>query len=379
MNSQVATANTNISNNTTSINTLQDKTIDISHTDLTTHISYNLKSNSIVSNTDAYFNFAFQQNTQYILNNYVWIGDFTLYGENMSVIPQFSISRGLTKISGNNTSIWEQGVYVQIRPKNNPVPVWTSANIYTYSISTVSTSYITARPALNFNATTFNVIPAGVSYDIYASASYTMNPYTDPVTDSSIKQVWNLVSPISSMSINITGGEPTAPIVAGRTYTDNLYANNLSAETISTGNLSIQQINYTSLGSTQLGYTASVSGNNVLFTDGVVRQVGNWTIPSAGVWLIISNFTTETTGDSGTITQQYMVLSNTSASITNGILNIYQRAEDDAVGGNGIRISLTLTAVVVTTGSQTFYLNGRYDFSGLNVYCDYTTTYTRLG
>jgi hypothetical protein len=130
---------------------------------------------------------------------------------------------------------------------------------------------------------------------------------------------------------------------------------------------------------TQLGYSVEATSAEFTFSTGVVGNVQTLSLPSKGVWLVISNISSRTTGGAGTVQNRLLCVSLANNNTTSiGTLRYFEEA-DDTVGSNAIRFVETITGIVTVTAATSIYVNGLFNVTGLVAYATATSSFTRIG
>ena len=186
-----------------------------------------------------------------------------------------------------------------------------------------------------------------------------------------------------------TSGTPQLEITdTAITATTNMTTNG----TLTTKNLFLNQTNTTTgMGTTQIGYTVenttrSANDANSQVSNGTTKNILSFT-PAKGVWMTSFSWklTVNTSGGAGVTDGWEVVLSATSASLTEYRSFNALRELNDAIGGSGgIRDRGNLSGVINADGATAYYINANIRFSGLaspnTVYLAIPMlTYTRIG
>jgi hypothetical protein len=130
---------------------------------------------------------------------------------------------------------------------------------------------------------------------------------------------------------------------------------------------------------TQLGYSVLATSAEFTFVTGVIGNVQTLALPSKGVWLVISNISSRTTGGAGTVLNRLLCVSLANNNTTSiGTLRYFEET-DDSVGSNAIRFVETITGVVTVTAATSIYVNGLFNLTGLVAYATATSSFTRIG
>jgi len=146
-----------------------------------------------------------------------------------------------------------------------------------------------------------------------------------------------------------------------------------------TGNFTIQQSTYPPTSTSALGYNVIATSAEFTFTANTLGNIQSFTLPSKGVWLVISNVSSRTTGGTGTVNSRRLLIADSSTSNTQIGTALYYEENDDAVGANGVRMVQTVQTVISVSASTTYYVNGLFTVTGVTVYATGTTSYTRIG
>ena len=146
-----------------------------------------------------------------------------------------------------------------------------------------------------------------------------------------------------------------------------------------TGNFTIQQSTYPPTSTSALGYNVIATSAEFTFTANTLGNIQSFTLPSKGVWLVISNISSRTTGGTGTVNSRRLLIADSSTSNTPIGTALYFEENDDAVGSNAIRMVQTIQTVISVSSATTYYVNGIFLITGVTVYATGTTSYTRIG
>lgn len=144
-------------------------------------------------------------------------------------------------------------------------------------------------------------------------------------------------------------------------------------------NLFLNQTTIPSSNSSSLGYTVTATSAEFTFTANILGNVQSFTVPSKGVWLVITNLSQRTTGAAGTITSRRFLVATSNTSDTPVGTALYFEENDDSVGGNTIRMVETIQTVISATASTTYYVNATFTITGVTAYATATTSFTRIG
>ena len=131
---------------------------------------------------------------------------------------------------------------------------------------------------------------------------------------------------------------------------------------------------------TRLGYTDTKTINATAATN-TLTSMGTWTLPAAGVWLIIAGITVATT-TTADINYVRGVISLTSGGGTPAAPGLnYFDDNDQIVGGTGDRESNTICGVVTVANSSTpYYANGQGDTtSATDPTMSWSISWTKIG
>ncbi|MFZ9146387.1 MAG: hypothetical protein ACO21H_03960, partial [Sediminibacterium sp.] len=130
---------------------------------------------------------------------------------------------------------------------------------------------------------------------------------------------------------------------------------------------------------TQLGYSVLATATEFTFTAGVVGNMQTLALPSKGVWLVVSNISSRTTGGAGTVQNRLLCVSLANNNTTSiGTLRYFEES-DDSVGSNTIRFVETITGVVTVTAATSIYVNGLFNTGSVTVLGTATSSFTRIG
>jgi len=165
----------------------------------------------------------------------------------------------------------------------------------------------------------------------------------------------------------------------------NSIATTFSSTTTHTGvatfnnDILVQQSTYPSTNTSQLGYNKTETLAEFTFTADTFGTIGSFTVPSKGVWIcnIICNY--RTTGGAGSFENVRLILTIGSTDTTAYRTFEYFDETDVVVGTNGKRFVHTISGTLNSTTSQTFYIRGLNDTTGITTFGEATYTYTRVG
>lgn len=144
-------------------------------------------------------------------------------------------------------------------------------------------------------------------------------------------------------------------------------------------NVLIQQSTYPPTNSSAIGYTVTATSAEFTFTANTLGNVQSFTLPSKGVYLVITNLSQRTTGGAGSVNNRRFLIATTNTSNTAVGTALYFEEGDDSVGANTIRMVETIQTVISVTASTTYYVNGTFGITGVTVLATATTSYTRIG
>ena len=144
-------------------------------------------------------------------------------------------------------------------------------------------------------------------------------------------------------------------------------------------NITIQQLNYPPTSTSALGYTVLLASNEFTFLANTLGNIQSFTLPSKGVWLVITNLSNRTSGGAGTVTSRRFLISDTAISNIPIGTALYYEESDDAVGSNTIRMVETIQTVISVSASTTYYVNGLFTINGVTCYATATTSFTKIG
>jgi len=141
----------------------------------------------------------------------------------------------------------------------------------------------------------------------------------------------------------------------------------------------VQQSTYPSTNTSALGYNVTTTAAEWTFTADTLETITSFTVPSKGVWIcnIICNY--RTTGGVGSMENVRLFLAIGSTDTTAYRTFEYFDETDITVGGNGKRFVHTISGTLTTTASQTYYVRGRNDTTGVTTFGEVTYSYTRVG
>ena len=141
----------------------------------------------------------------------------------------------------------------------------------------------------------------------------------------------------------------------------------------------VQQSTYPSTNTSALGYNKTETLAEFTFTADTFGTIGSFTVPSKGVWIcnIICNY--RTTGGAGSFENVRLILTVGSTDTTAYRTFEYFDETDVIVGTNGKRFVHTISGTLTTTASQTYYIRGLNDTTGITTFGEATYSYTRVG
>jgi phosphoserine aminotransferase len=268
------------------------------------------------------------------------------------------------------------------------------------------TGDVSIKPALDFNVVTGTGKNVSISAPSSASLSSTMTLSTGTSNASSYIQI---VTP--GLQLNTKASQP-ALLLSGAFTTANAWlfyrdgtatsainrmdsrnagdtchlevaqgSNIVLTQNTSTFNSDVRLIQTTipATVDTQLGYSVLATATEFTFTAGTVGNMQTLALPSKGVWLVISNISTRTTGGAGTVQNRLLCVSTANNNTTSiGTLRYFEEL-DDSVGSNAIRFVETLTGVVTVTTATNIYVNGLFNTGSVTVLGTATSSFTRIG
>jgi hypothetical protein len=141
----------------------------------------------------------------------------------------------------------------------------------------------------------------------------------------------------------------------------------------------VQQSTYPSTNTSALGYNVTTTAAEHTFTADTLETITSFTVPSKGVWICNIICSYRTTGGVGSIENVRLFLAIGSTDTTAYRTFEYFDETDITVGGNGKRFVHTISGTLTTTASQTYYVRGQNDTTGLTTYGEVTYSYTRVG
>ena len=221
-----------------------------------------------------------------------------------------------------------------------------------------ATSHVTVTPTFALNITTPNTNITG---------SATIVGTTNITGSTTIVGTTN-INTTGTSSTNIGNASGNISLIATTTEI--------------TGNFRIQQSTYTQpmASNLQLGYTVSGSSAEVTgFVTATAKEIQTFTLPSPGVWLVIINLTSRTTGGAGTVGSREFVLSLLTANMTQMGTARYFEESDDTVASNGERFADTITTVVNINTATAVFVNAKFSFTGVTIFATAkNTSFTRI-
>ena len=141
----------------------------------------------------------------------------------------------------------------------------------------------------------------------------------------------------------------------------------------------IQQSTYPSTNTSQLGYNKTETLAEFTFTADTLGTIGSFTVPSKGVWICNISVKYRTTGGAGSFENVQLFLAIGATDTTAYRTFEYFDETDVSVGSNGKRFVHTISGTLNSTTSQTFYIRGINDTTGITTLAEATYTYTRVG
>ena len=144
-------------------------------------------------------------------------------------------------------------------------------------------------------------------------------------------------------------------------------------------NILIAQSTYPSTNTSQLGYNKTETLAEFTFTADTLGTIGSFTVPSKGVWICNISVKYRTTGGAGSFENVQLFLTDSASGTTAYRTFEYFDETDVAVGSNGKRFVHTISGTLNSTASQTFYIRGLNDTTGITTLAEATYTYTRVG
>ena len=278
-------------------------------------------------------------------------------------------------------------------------------DLTTLTISGVSGD-VSIKPALDFNVVTGTGKNVSISAPSSASLASTMTLSTGTSNASSYIQIVT-----SGLQLNTKASQP-ALLLSGAFTTANAWlfyrdgtstaainrmdsrnagdtchlevaqgSNIVLTQNTSTFNSDVRLIQTTMppTVNTQLGYSVLATATEFTFTAGVVGSMQTLALPSKGVWLVVSNISTRSTGGSGTVQNRLLCVSLANNNTTSiGTLRYFEEL-DDSVGSNAIRFVETITGVVTVTAATSIYVNGLFNTGSVTVLGTATSSFTRIG
>jgi hypothetical protein len=141
----------------------------------------------------------------------------------------------------------------------------------------------------------------------------------------------------------------------------------------------VQQSTYPSTNTSQLGYNKTETLAEFTFTADTLGTIGSFTVPSKGVWICNISVKYRTTGGAGSFENVQLFLTDSASGTTAYRTFEYFDETDVSVGSNGKRFVHTISGTLNTTASQTFYIRGLNDTTGITTLAEAIYTYTRVG
>jgi hypothetical protein len=141
----------------------------------------------------------------------------------------------------------------------------------------------------------------------------------------------------------------------------------------------VQQSTYPSTNTSQLGYNKTETLAEFTFTADTLGTIGSFTVPSKGVWICNISVKYRTTGGAGSFENVQLFLAIGATDTTAYRTFEYFDETDVSVGANGKRFVHTISGTLNSTTSQTFYIRGLNDTTGITTLAEATYTYTRIG
>ena len=153
----------------------------------------------------------------------------------------------------------------------------------------------------------------------------------------------------------------------------------LNGVTSITGDFLIQQSTYPSTNTSQLGYNKTETLAEFTFTADTLGTIGSFTVPSKGVWICNISVKYRTTGGAGSFENVQLFLTDSASGTTAYRTFEYFDETDVVVGTNGKRFVHTISGTLNSTASQTFYIRGVNDTTGITTLAEAIYSYTRVG
>jgi hypothetical protein len=141
----------------------------------------------------------------------------------------------------------------------------------------------------------------------------------------------------------------------------------------------IQQSTYPSTNTSQLGYNKTETLAEFTFTADTLGTIGSFTVPSKGVWGCNISVKYRTTGGAGSFENVQLFLTDSVSGTTAYRTFEYFDETDVTVGASGKRFVHTISGTLTTTASQTFYIRGLNDTTGITTLAEAIYSYTRVG
>lgn len=184
----------------------------------------------------------------------------------------------------------------------------------------------------------------------------------------------------SNMLLNTTGVVTTnIGNILSTTYLNGaVFFQGLAPATFNT-DIYIQQSTYPSINDSQLGYNKTETLTEFTFTADTLGTIGSFTVPSKGVWICNISVKYRTTGGAGSFENVQIFLTDSSSGTTAYRTFEYFDETDVVVGTNGKRFVHTISGTLNSTASQTFYIRGLNDTTGITTLAEAIYSYTRVG
>ena len=146
-----------------------------------------------------------------------------------------------------------------------------------------------------------------------------------------------------------------------------------------TGDMFINQSTYPPSNTSALGYNVTTTATEFTFTADTLGTIASFTVPSKGVWICNISVKYRTTGGAGSFENVQLFLTDSASGTTAYRTFEYFDETDLTVGGNGKRFVHTISGTITTTASQTYYIRGLNDTTGITTLAEAIYSYTRVG
>jgi hypothetical protein len=236
---------------------------------------------------------------------------------------------------------------------------------------------VTTTSATNINATGGNATNIGNASSTTTQLG-TVNINATGASATNIGNASSTTTQLGTVNINTTGSASTTigKLIGGGNVT-------VEAPTLSfRGDFKVAQVTYSQpfANNTQLGYTDSATTLTDPMSNTLTAR-SNFSLPSAGVWLIVCGYEWRT-NTANTVEAKQIILSETSGGSTPAAYGLqYYEEINDAAGAAGGRQTGTIMGVFTAGATTTtIYVNARSQVSsGTNTEFETNISWTRIG